>query len=290
MLNRVFSLFKKKKVYALVGRSGTGKSFRAKLIAQKYQIDYIIDDGLLIYKNSIIGGKSAKREEHYIKAIKTAIFEDKDHCNTVASLIRKHNPSKILLIGTSDKMVKIICAKIGLPNPFKIIKIEDISSQEEIKRALNSREVDGKHVIPVPTLEIKKNYPNIIAEKLEMFIKHNFKSPIKKTNNANSPKLKVEKSIIRPDFTQKGSVVLSDSALAQMIYHCTDEFNSEYNIKKLTIKKVKNKYHTEISVIVPIGHGLASHLQEYQTYIISSIEKYTGIMIGKLDIELSEIK
>ena len=35
-------------VYALVGESGTGKSFRSKLLAEKYGIDYIIDDGLLI--------------------------------------------------------------------------------------------------------------------------------------------------------------------------------------------------------------------------------------------------
>jgi ABC-type oligopeptide transport system ATPase subunit len=39
--------FNRKKVFALVGGSGTGKSFRAKLVAQKYGIDFIIDDGLL---------------------------------------------------------------------------------------------------------------------------------------------------------------------------------------------------------------------------------------------------
>ena len=36
------------KVYALVGRSGTGKSFRAQLVADKYHIPLIVDDGLLI--------------------------------------------------------------------------------------------------------------------------------------------------------------------------------------------------------------------------------------------------
>ena len=34
------------KVYALVGRSGTGKSHHSKLVAQKHHIDLIIDDGL----------------------------------------------------------------------------------------------------------------------------------------------------------------------------------------------------------------------------------------------------
>ena len=40
-------------VYALVGPSGTGKSFRAKLLAQKYGIEVIIDDGLLIQQDKI---------------------------------------------------------------------------------------------------------------------------------------------------------------------------------------------------------------------------------------------
>ena len=48
------------RVFALVGESGTGKSFRAKLVAQKYGIDMIIDDGLLINGDAIIAGKSAK--------------------------------------------------------------------------------------------------------------------------------------------------------------------------------------------------------------------------------------
>ena len=47
-LRGVLWLIRGIRVYALVGESGTGKSFRAKLVAQKYGIDMIIDDGLLI--------------------------------------------------------------------------------------------------------------------------------------------------------------------------------------------------------------------------------------------------
>jgi ABC-type dipeptide/oligopeptide/nickel transport system ATPase component len=47
------------KVYALTGESGTGKSFRAILVAQKYGVELIIDDGLLIKDNHILAGLSA---------------------------------------------------------------------------------------------------------------------------------------------------------------------------------------------------------------------------------------
>ena len=56
-MNRVFKFAFSKlngiKVFALVGRSGTGKSHHSKLLAQKYHIDLIIDDGLLIKGDKI---------------------------------------------------------------------------------------------------------------------------------------------------------------------------------------------------------------------------------------------
>jgi adenylate kinase family enzyme len=77
-------------VFALIGRSGTGKSFRAALIAQKYNIELILDDGLLIRDQKIIAGKSAKKEKAYLTAIKTALITDADHRReTIAALKRQ---------------------------------------------------------------------------------------------------------------------------------------------------------------------------------------------------------
>ena len=80
---------KGKKVYALVGRSGTGKSFRSKLVAEKYGIELIIDDGLLIRGDKIVAGKSAKKEKIFLKAIKTALFDEEIHRNEVISKMQK---------------------------------------------------------------------------------------------------------------------------------------------------------------------------------------------------------
>ena len=50
------------KVFALVGKSGTGKSHQSMRVARENNINYIIDDGLLISDNKILAGKSAKKE------------------------------------------------------------------------------------------------------------------------------------------------------------------------------------------------------------------------------------
>ena len=76
------------KVYALVGRSGTGKSFRARLTAAKHGIDLIIDDGLLIKGDNIIAGKSAKSEKVYLTAIKTALFDSVEHRTEVRNKLK----------------------------------------------------------------------------------------------------------------------------------------------------------------------------------------------------------
>ena len=63
-------------IYTLVGKSGTGKSFHAMNLCKKLDIEAIIDDGLFIYKNSVIAGISAKRASTKIGAVKVALFND----------------------------------------------------------------------------------------------------------------------------------------------------------------------------------------------------------------------
>lgn len=49
-------------IVALVGQSGSGKSYKAIMLAKEKSIEYIIDDGLLIKGNKIVAGKSAKEK------------------------------------------------------------------------------------------------------------------------------------------------------------------------------------------------------------------------------------
>ena len=59
-------------------------------------------------------------------------------------------------MGTSDGMVNKIAKNIGVHEVEQIIRIEDVATPEEMNMALRMRTVEGKHVIPVPTFEIKE--------------------------------------------------------------------------------------------------------------------------------------
>jgi adenylate kinase family enzyme len=282
LLDFLFS-FRRIKVYALVGESGTGKSFRAKLVAQKYGIDFIIDDGLLIRDNRILAGHSAKKEKTFLAAVKTALFDEKAQRDEVARKLQVEKVRKILLLGTSEKMVNKIAARLQLPVPDRIIKIEDIASQEDIEKAIRTRRIEGKHVIPVPSIEIKRSYPHIFYDAIRIFRRKGGPAGL-----GAAPRVH-EKSVVRPEYSRRGKVIISEAALSQMVIHCVDEYNQEIRIKKIVVKEDDRGYRLVITIDVPYGTQLGGNIHALQQYIIDNIERYTGILIEEVNIIIDKI-
>ncbi len=271
-------------VMALVGGSGTGKSFRAKLLAQKHNIEAIIDDGLLIQEDKILAGHSAKREKTFLAAVRVAVFDDKAHRDEIAKAFKRHNLKRILILGTSDKMVNKIAIRLQLPAPSKIIKIEDIASQDDIEKAIRSRNIEGKHVIPVPSLEVKRNYPQIFYDSI--VVKLAKKAKAITPNNTRV----FEKSVVRPEFSQKGRVAISETALTQMVMHCVSEYDKEITIKKITIKTNSQGYKIVLTTDMPFGTELAGKIHSLQKYLIENIERFTGIYLEEVNIVVDKIR
>ena len=286
VLSNFLDLFRNVQVYALVGESGTGKSFRSKLLAEEYGIHAIIDDGLLIQDEKIVAGRSAKREKTYMGAVRAALFDDKEHRDSVARVLRKTHIKKILLLGTSEKMVSKIAMRLQLPQPQKIIHIEEIASKEDIEKAIKSRQVEGKHVIPVPSIEVKKNYSQIFSASMHDFFNKN-KLFSKKSKNLTGKM--IEKSIVQPEFSKKGRVEISEAALTQMVMHCVSECDPDVKIKKISIKTDNRGYRLIVTIDVPFGTQLTGKVHKLQQYIIDKIESFTGILIEEVSIIIDKI-
>jgi adenylate kinase family enzyme len=283
MIYRFLFALKRKNVLALVGESGTGKSFHAKLVAQKYGVDLIIDDGLLIRGNRILAGHSAKKEKSFMAAVKVALFDEKSHRDEVARRLQSEKYKRILLLGTSEKMVYKIASRLQLPPPSKIIKIDDIASPEEIDKAIRTRRIEGKHVIPVPSIEIKRNYPNIFYDAIRIFKRRITPAGIGPVSTLH------EKSLVRPEYSKRGKVIISEIALSQLVIHCVDEYNRNIKIKKINVKDDKIGYRLVITIDVPYGIQLGGNIHDLQQYIIENIERYTGILIEEVNIIIDKI-
>lgn len=282
---KIFSGFKsdhkRMNVYALIGRAGSGKSFRARLIAEKYDIDYIIDDGLLIRGNQIIAGISAKREKTRFMAVKRAIFFKDEHADDIQKQIQFEKPKSILVLGISKRMIDLISKRLDLPELKKIIYIDDIATPEEITRAKRIRKEEGKHVRPVPILEVRKDPAHHIIDTIKLFLFEHGKRVKKKRI--------FEKTIVQTPYT-RGSLSISNGALTQMIIHCFNEFEKLLVIKKVTVFKALNGYKIDVRIIHPYQSNIPDRLKKLQNYVIKNIEGFTGIYIKELNLIIDEMK
>ena len=278
-LHHLVWLLKGVQIYALVGESGTGKSFRARLLAEKYGINHIIDDGLLIRDGSIVAGRSAKEEKNFLTAVKTALFVKPEHKKEIVRALDREKFKRLLILGTSEGMIKKIVKHLDLPQPTKIIRIEDIATEKDIEIARKSRNYEGKHVIPVPALEIKRNYPHIFYDSVRVFLNRNLRF------GRNRKKKYYEKAVVQPQFSGQGKISISENALTQMVLHCVDEYNPEITIRKLAIKSEGPRFRLTIEVTVPLAEKLAVDITHLQNYIYDSITRFTGI--GNLEVNIT---
>ena len=264
------------KVYALVGRSGTGKSFRAELVADKYHIPLIVDDGLLIKNDKILAGKSAKQETNFLTAVKRALFQEISHHEEVLNALQNERFRKILILGTSEKMAAKIAARLNLPAPSQIIHIEDIATKDEIDTAMRIRYSEGKHVIPVPPLQITRNYPSIVYDSIRVGLRKRlaFLPVFRKTQT-------VEKTLVCPEFSKQEQASISEAAITQMVRGCLNEYEDTMKISKVTYSYGNEGYDLEITVRSP--ESISGHMvAEFEEYIADSLEKYGGILIHKV--------
>ena len=262
------------RVCAFVGPSGTGKSYRAQMVAGENDIDFIIDDGLLIKGNAVVAGTSAKKAPTKIETVKHALFIEENEKREMQEAFVKYNPSAILILGTSDGMVEKIAANLGLPKISKIIYISDVATEEEMENARRIRVTEGKHVIPVPTFEIKKEFSGYLLDPLQIF---------KSTGKGKTPYI-AEKSIIRPTFSYMGNFTISDNVFKQIIECLASKESFIHKVIRTRVNK--GDFGTEIymEVIVNYGKKIIDVLQEFQVKSKKEIERLTAMNVSKIDV------
>ena len=281
LYNHIVWLLKGIQVVGLVGKAGTGKSFRAQLVAKRYGIDMIIDDGLLIRDQKIVAGRSAKQEKGAYSAIKTALFDNTQHTWEVKRALFKENFKRILLIGTSDRMVHRIAKRLDLPAPSRILNIEDVATKEEIEKARHSRHREGGHIIPVPEIEVRSRHSHIFINSVKILLRKGF-SFFRKHEV-------YEKSIVKPAFSSKGKVSISEEALTQMVLHCVVDFDPSLKVKKVIITLNGQQHGIEVFLNVPFRAQLSGSIHNLQHYILVNIERFTGLTLDRVDVTIAGV-
>lgn len=270
----IFENQQKITVYAFIGPSGTGKSYRAQMVASEKGINFIIDDGLLIKDNAVIAGTSAKKAPTKIETVKKALFMRPEEQQEIKKAIKKYKAESILILGTSDGMVEKIVENLDLPEISERIYITEVATEEEMKEAKRIRQTEGKHVIPVPTFEIKKDFSGYLLDPLQIF---------KSKGKGEKPYIS-EKSIIRPTFSYMGNFTISDNVFRQIIECVADRMPEVHRVTRVRVETVSENTNIYIEVILEYGNNIFDVLKEFKEKSKKEIEKLTAMNVGTIDI------
>ncbi|WP_017153012.1 hypothetical protein [Bacillus bingmayongensis] len=259
------------------GPSGTGKSTVALTFSYKHHIPAIIDDGLLIVNGKKVAGFSAKYEKNSFTAVKRAIFHFNDHAQEVRTALRKLNVHKLLIIGTSDKMVDFIALRLGIPSINHYIHIDEIRTLTQIKMAQYVRKTEGKHVIPIPHNQIDQNF---------------FRKIIKQGIKILSPNNEVmgETTVVTPHF-HPDSIHISSKTLEQIIKRQCESVTEVIRCKKIIINMLTLptvKITVELSY--PNKHSIKSISETVQHRINQGFQQHLQLDLDSIDIYVTKLR
>lgn len=267
------------RIVGFYGPSGTGKSHRALWVARENGLDYIIDDGLLICGNVVVAGKSAKKATSKVGSIRTALFQDENHREEVKRAIKERKPEGILILGTSDKMVSRIAEILELGKVQEWIRIEDVATPLEIEQARNTRIKQGKHVIPVPAMEIKKQFSGYFLDPLQIF---------RRKGKAEFQKIG-EKSVMRPTFSYFGKYTISDYAIYQLINYIIVSMPEMEKITRFRCNNTPDGLFVDMDVVMVFGYNLMDALKRARESISRELDRFAGINLNRLAVNVKTL-
>jgi uncharacterized alkaline shock family protein YloU len=271
-------------VVAFIGSSGTGKSTRAIQVARDNAIFYIIDDGLLINGSRIIAGTSAKKAPTKLESVRQALFADKSRSAVMRRALAESLPTTLMILGTSDAMLEKICKNLWLNQPAMLIRIEDISSEQEMMQAKHTRVTEGMHTIPVPSMEIKHEFSGYFSDPL-----NRLRRRLDKERGVPTIAPDTERTMVRPTFSSLGSYSISDDALLDLVRIILRKVPGVYDVIKFQTEKRVYGVALGVDLALIYGYSAQDVLRESQERIGRYVEEYSSINTVAVDVRAKRL-
>lgn len=269
------------KIVGLIGPPGSGKSHRALMVAHEHDINYVIDDGLLLNGNHIVAGISSKRQSTKVGAIKTAMFTNDKHAQEVREAIDEMNPDSILILGTSEGMIERIVNRLNLPKPSELIRIEDVATQEEIKKARKIRSELGKHVVPAPTVEVKRQLSGLLIDPLPTIFG--------KRSSDKYHQFMVDQSVVQPTFNFYGKFYIASTAINQIISESAKRVEGVDEIFHIRTRTVPEGIEISFQMSVFYGCKIPEVVENARYTISTLLEHMTSLHVLEVNIGVNKL-
>ncbi len=289
-------------VISFTGKSGTGKSYQATKLCVKMNIDAIIDDGLLIYKGQIVAGTSAKKCETKAGAVRTAVFEKEENRIAVKSKLEEIKPDRIMILGTSDKMVSWITKALDLPSPSVRLYIEDVTTEEEREKARYSRNVLGEHVVPAPMGQLKRSFAGYFMNPLRYLMSFGDQeanpsddgdeSELKNDNLGNDAKSgssSMDRTVVRPQFMYHGKYIITDQVVKDIIRIVCESFSDSLVLLDQMTSGKEFALGVTLDVRAILDESTVNHCLALQMAVHKNLEMMTSFSISRVNVRIKDI-
>lgn len=179
-------------------------------------------------------------------------------------------------------MIQKIISNLEIPSLQETIRIEDIATKKEIETAKKIRKTQGKHVVPVPTFEIKKDFSGIMLDPLQIF----------RTKKDKNPYISPDRSIIRPTFSYLGTFTISDKVFRDIISFVASYTEGVVEITRLRVDKISYeeeglKIYTEVTL--HYGYNIPKTVEVLKNNIKKEMDRHTALNVLEVDVKVNAI-
>ena len=188
-------------------------------------------------------------------------------------------------------MIYKITTALNLPPVKNKIFIQDIVTPEQIELAQSMRR-EGKHVIPLPSIEVKKDLPNYWIDSIRSFVTKKNKDKSKgkdkdKENDTDKSRVSSEdKCIVRPRFSQLGRLTISENAIEQIVRHnlmMQGEFDGSAKIH-VDMNEFGVSIYCEMKI--KFGVPMQQAIEQFQIQTIRDLDEMTNLSVGRIDVRI----
>ena len=181
-------------------------------------------------------------------------------------------------------MVHKIAKTLKLPSIQLIIRIEDIASRAEMALAQFHRLKEGKHIIPVPTIELKPHFSGYLIDPLQSLFK---RSRVRRRKLG-------EKSIVRPVFSYYGKLIIDDHVIRDIVERIVKKREFVKSIKNVSVEHIlkgdeERGLQISCDVVLSYGNHIPTLITQTQASIREAIEYTTGMIVHSININVKAL-
>lgn len=268
-------------IISFTGKSGTGKSYQANRICIEKNIEAIIDDGLFIYKGKVIAGSSAKKCSTKAAAVRTALFSNEKQAETVRRAIRQCRPKRMMIIGTSDRMVDWITKSLELHSPDERLYIEDFTTEEEREIAFHSRHDEGNHVIPAPMGQLRRDFSGYFMNPLKL-IQDLVIDAAKEYNEER------DITVVRPHFSYFGKFSISARAIRDIVEISADNYEG-ISVEKIQQHGRESKLTINVDIKALKTADAVRNAMQFQETVHRAVEDITSFSVNAVNVRIQQL-